>query len=214
MQLGLHFKSFDMPTFPSQSLLHNLRQDVEKIQAQTIQLSGLSQDLLQAQPAANSWSIVQVIAHLNSYNRYYLPQIARAMAAGASPAAPFFKPGFFGNYFTKMMQPPVNPQSFKKYKAPKDHTPPAGLDGKAVLHEFLEAQQQLQQLLQMAGQKDLGKIKVPVSISRFIKLKLGDTFRFLIAHQLRHFLQIERILKNAGVATLSDQHIPVGIQPE
>jgi hypothetical protein len=34
---------------------------------------------------------------------------------------------------------------------------------------------------------------------RFIKLKLGDVFLFLIAHNYRHVLQAERGLKISGV---------------
>ena len=40
----------------------------------------------------------------------------------------------------------------------------------------------------------MGKIRISISISRFVKLKLGDTFRFLIAHEQRHFVQVARTL--------------------
>jgi uncharacterized damage-inducible protein DinB len=42
-------------------------------------------------------------------------------------------------------------------------------------------------------------VKVGISIAPFIKLKLGDVFRFMIAHQVRHILQAGRALTNAGV---------------
>jgi hypothetical protein len=34
-----------------------------------------------------------------------------------------------------------------------------------------------------------------------IKLKLGDTFRFLIAHEQRHMIQARNTLKEMGVTT-------------
>jgi uncharacterized damage-inducible protein DinB len=40
---------------------------------------------------------------------------------------------------------------------------------------------------------------VPISIAKFIKIRLGDTFRFLIAHQQRHFAQVANTLKALGV---------------
>ena len=59
---------------------------------------------------------------------------------------------------------------------------------------LLEQQHYLVDLLESAKSKNIGSIRTPISISRFIKLKVGDTFRFLIAHEQRHFVQIENVL--------------------
>jgi hypothetical protein len=64
-----------------------------------------------------------------------------------------------------------------------------------VISNFLDQQFTLLNLLQDAKRKDIGAIRTPVSISRVIKLKTGDTFRFLIAHEQRHFIQIDNTLK-------------------
>lgn len=45
----------------------------------------------------------------------------------------------------------------------------------------------------MARNKDLGKIKTSISISKWIKLKLGDTFRVIIYHNERHIVQANKI---------------------
>jgi hypothetical protein len=50
------------------------------------------------------------------------------------------------------------------------------------------------QLLNKARNTDLGKIRIPISIAPFIKLKLGDVFAFIIAHHQRHFVQINNTL--------------------
>lgn len=188
-----------MTSLSSKPLLSGLQQQVRQTLLKTSELMELSDDLLHFHPKADAWSVAQVLAHLSSYNRYYLPQIVRCMNQNSDTPDDSFKTGFFGNYFTKMMEPPTDPDSFKKYKAPKDHTPPADLSSEQVLSEFKEGQERLSGLLQMAGHKNLEKIKVPVSISRFIRLRLGDTFRFLIAHQMRHFAQIDRILNQTIV---------------
>jgi hypothetical protein len=47
---------------------------------------------------------------------------------------------------------------------------------------------------------NLNKVKIQISISNLIKLKLGDTFQFFINHIVRHLNQIDRIqaaMKNA-----------------
>ncbi len=192
-----------MAVFHTKQILRSLQEDTQ----QTIHLARKLMDLtdteLNRYPAPGKWSIVQIIEHLNSYNRYYLPQIENVLRdAGrkAVPHNPLFHPGFFGNYFTKMMQPSQDGVKGKTYKAPKDHIPPPCLDSVKVMEEFIRQQHRLAEFLQKGMDTDIGRLKVPVSISRFIKLKLGDTFRFLIAHQQRHFMQIEAIEKNMKIS--------------
>ena len=81
--------------------------------------------------------------------------------------------------------------------APKNTVPPVNLDAHAVLAEFIEQQEQLLTLIERARQVDLGSVRVPISLSKWIRLKLGDTFLFLMAHLERHVLQLERALKSA-----------------
>jgi hypothetical protein len=80
-------------------------------------------------------------------------------------------------------------------KAPKDHTPMLTPDANTVISMFIEQQHTLLNLLEQAKRKDIGSIRTPISISRFIRLKTGDTFRFLIAHEQRHFVQIDNTLE-------------------
>lgn len=65
---------------------------------------------------------------------------------------------------------------------------------KSVLSEFISQQKQMSNLLNDAENIDLNKVKTSISISNFIKLKLGDTFRFVILHNLRHVEQAKRNL--------------------
>jgi hypothetical protein len=131
-----------------------------------------------------------------------LPEIEKALQKGRVrrlKANGYFFPGMLGNFFTNMMLPGTDNAISKKYKAPKDHTPPPQLDISRVLNEFIEGQNRLLDFLQQGAHTDIGKLKVPISINRFIKLKLGDTFRFLIGHQQRHFVQIEALLMRRPV---------------
>jgi len=49
-------------------------------------------------------------------------------------------------------------------------------------------------LLEEAKSVDLNAVRISISIAKFIKLKLGDVFMFLIAHNLRHVKQAERAI--------------------
>jgi len=154
------------------------------------------QKLLQ-QPETNKWSAAQCLEHLNSYGRYYLPEIEKTIEAAKQNGlvtAELFRAGWLGDYFTKLMLPDVKGKKMKKMSAPKNHVPAVNLNADKVVSEFIEQQEKLILLLEHARRINLEKAKVAVSIAKFIRLKLGDTFRFLLAHNYRHILQAERAL--------------------
>lgn len=142
-------------------------------------------------PAVNGgWSIAQCLWHLNSYGAYYLPKIKVGLAKNY-PVNLYFKSTWLGGYFTRMMKPG---EHMKKYKAFKDHVPPVEIDPHEVVAEFIQQQEQLLSYLKLAHQTDLNKIRIPISILSWVKLKLGDVFQFIVAHNERHLLQAKRII--------------------
>jgi len=165
---------------------------VRKIITTTMLVQQEDPEVLLRQPALGKWSALQAYEHLNSYSRYYLPAIEEAMHNSKS-SKEWFTPGWLGNYFTNMMLP-KNGVVTNKMQAPKDHRPPPNLDVNLVFDEFLKQQHRLLNLLEAAKKKNISTIRVPISISKLFKLKLGDTFRFLIAHQQRHLVQIHLAL--------------------
>jgi hypothetical protein len=186
-----------MPSFDTTELLTGLNAEVQEILATTETVRSIDSATLNRQPALGKWSAAQIIEHLNSYNRYYLPEMEKALNVGKAANVKFarvFKAGWFGNYFTNMMLPKAGGKIANKMNAPKDHVPLPDLNAEKVIAEFINGQEKLLQLLQSAAKTDIGRLKVPISISRFIKLKLGDTFRFVIAHQQRHFVQLANTL--------------------
>jgi hypothetical protein len=78
-----------------------------------------------------------------------------------------------------------------KMKAPKNAVPAAQPDPQAMLAEFIDQQETMLRLLRQAESVNLNTLRVPISLSPWIRLKLGDTFGFVIAHMERHVLQID-----------------------
>lgn len=141
------------------------------------------------------WSIAQCLDHLNGYGQYYLPQIRQGLEKQPQTAeATSFRSSWLGNYFTRAMDPATGK---KKIKAFKNHIPDRQLDAHAVVAEFIQQQEELLHYLQQARSQDLNRIKIPISISRWIRLNLGDVFQFLIAHNERHLQQAKRVLTDA-----------------
>jgi len=183
-----------MKTFVTTALLDHLAADVRRFLLEAERLKGLSNEALNRQPAPGSWSAAQVLEHLNVYSRYYLPAIEKAAATAPQHAAPVFRSGWLGAYFANLMQTTTSGVVKRKMKAPQMAVPAARLDGPAVLAETIRHQHALLNTLAVVAGVDLGGARVPISIARFIRLKLGDTLRFLVAHEVRHMHQWRRAL--------------------
>lgn len=177
-------------------LLNQLTAELKDVLLIARNLSALDETTLNTQPAPGKWSIAQVIEHLNTYNRYYLPIITKRIpAARKMQGIDTFKPGWLGDYFTKSMYSDVKTKGViaNKMSAMKGHIPDTILNGKNAIAEFIDDGELLLQLLDSAKQIDMSSVKIPITLARWIKISIGDAFRFLIAHQVRHICQIKNI---------------------
>lgn len=188
-----------MKKFESNELLDQLQSDVRELIVAAAWLRKEDPGVLLEQPDAGKWSVIQVLEHLNSYGRYYLPAIEKALRKFRNPTS-YFIAGWLGDYFTRLMAPKEG-QVVNKMKAPRGHRPDFHADAKPVLDEFVQQQQKLLDLLELARERNIGALRVPTSLSKLIRLKLGDTFRFLVAHEQRHFVQVRRTLDAVKQAT-------------
>lgn len=190
-----------MKKFKSSELIDQLVKDVQQLMSAAEHLRETDSVKLCYCAQEGQWSAAQAIEHLNMYNRYYLPVIERSLVQIPKELNAWFVPGFFGNYFTKMMMPGNVYEVKNKMKAPKGYRPGHGLNANYVIDEFIQHQRKLLQLLEISRKRNLEQIRIPISISKLIRLKLGDTFRFLIAHEQRHMIQARNSVKATGVAT-------------
>jgi uncharacterized damage-inducible protein DinB len=183
-----------------QQLLANLTTEVTDT-LQLIQSLNPADTALNQPPAPGKWSIAQIIAHLNTYNRYYLPLIAANLKQSANKPAPeYYKPGWLGNYFTKSMYSEVvtDKKVTNKMNAMKDHTPTSSVHYHNEATEFSQHLTHMLQLLQQMSTTNIGTTRIPITITKLITLKTGDAMRFLVAHQVRHTLQMRNTLAALG----------------
>ncbi len=139
-----------------------------------------------------SWSVLECVAHLNLYGDFYLPEIDKQLSNAKLGSDNDVKGGFLGQYFAKSMLPK---EKLNKMKTFKDKNPIHTQLNFHELDKFINQQIQLLVLLEKSRQYYLNKIKISISISKLLKLRLGDTFQFYINHQLRHLSQMERVLE-------------------
>ena len=152
---------------------------------------------LSAIPAWGGWSVLEVLDHLNFYNRWYLPKIDEAIQRHriSSVEQTVFKSGWLGAYFTKMMKSSPDGTVASKMKAPKNAIPATVLNPDLVISQFSSHLSHLHYLLKNAVFADLNKGRVVTSLSSFVRMNTGDSLAFLLAHMERHFCQIQSIQK-------------------
>ncbi|MFN6377835.1 MAG: DinB family protein [Flavobacteriales bacterium] len=142
-----------------------------------------------------SWSVLECVEHLNRYNDFYLPEFKRRIESSAFPADASFSSGFLGGYFAKSMLPK---EKLNKMKTFKDKDPIFENIDRSVIEKFIQQQKELLTLLEKARSVSLNKTKVSISISKWIRLKLGDALLFFVNHITRHHHQMERIIGVGG----------------
>lgn len=172
-------------------LINDLRKITLELIEEVEKFKDLPLESLNWKNESDSWSILECLEHLNLYGDFYLPEIEKRMLQSSLPETAAFNPGLLGNYFAKIMLPrePLNKMKTLSDKNPINST----LDG-TCMDRFLLQQQKMLELLTIAKVKNLTKIKTSISISKWLRLRLGDTLRVVIFHNLRHIKQAKNVL--------------------
>ena len=190
-----------MKKFKTEELIDQLEADVKKIISAAQHLETAEPIKLNYCPEEGKWSVVQVLEHLNAYSRHYLPLVERSMIHITKDVSAWFISGFLGNYFVNSMRPTNVFEVKKKMRTGRSFTPDKGANIETVFKEFFQHQNKLLSLLEVARRRNLNSVYVPTTFSKLIHFKLGDMFRFLIAHEQRHMIQARNAIKAVGVST-------------
>ena len=135
---------------------------------------------------SSGWSALECIAHLNIYGSFYLPEIENAIDKASLSNSNNFKSGVFGGYFVNLIKPKEN---LNKMKTLEKFNPIGSKLNRDALITFKGQQIKMLELLSQMSQINLTKAKTAVSISKLIKMRLGDTLQFVIYHNQRHLIQ-------------------------
>jgi hypothetical protein len=174
-------------------LLNDLKSKTEFCIKEAKRFLKQSEKKLNDRPNPETWSALQCIDHLNQYGNYYIPQMETAMQNSDVKPNFYFGPGFIGNMFAKAMHPTLGAN---KMQAPADKVPSSSDLNKNIINTFIEQQKSYLEVLKTAEGKNLNKVKIKVTISKWVKLKLGDALRVTIFHNERHIRQAIKALKN------------------
>lgn len=174
-------------------LINDLIARTEEILTEAAKFEPLNIQELNHRNAPGSWSILECLEHLNRYGDFYIPEIGNRIKMAQNSDNEVFNSGWLGNYFALSMLPGENGK-LNKMKTFKSMNPIHTTLDRQVLSRFLDQQKQMLDLLDKARRVDLSKVKTAISISKLIKLRLGDTFRVVVYHNQRHMKQADRVL--------------------
>lgn len=180
-------------------LLEDLKNRTKQVVADFESLKSLSDSELDFRTAKSSWSVLECLEHLNRYGDFYLPEIRSRIDNSKYATTGVFRSGWLGDYFAKSMLPGENGK-LNKMKTFREMNPLGSSLDRHVLDRFEKQQKVLLTLLTDAQSVDLSRTKTSISISKWIKLRLGDTLRVVIYHNQRHMAQAIRLLTSKGVA--------------
>ncbi|MCI1752687.1 MAG: DinB family protein [Flavobacteriales bacterium] len=180
-----------------QPLIEELTAHVRNQLNRVRSLEGSPQSTLERRPRPDSWSILEVLEHLNLSSGHYVRRLEKIYAGnGKLTLTEQFVPGRWGEKFTQSILPlpdgsVANPMRTIWFFKPKAAAT-KGINSLTGFEAMLETQLAL---LNAARTKGLDGTKVTSTLGPLFRFKPGDAFRFMIAHQQRHFLQLERALK-------------------
>ena len=158
---------------------------------------GLTAQQLNWKPGADKWSVAQCFDHLVTANRAYFPIFEKVLSGEKKntfwESLPWL-PAIWGKMVIKV----VNPESTRKLKAPKVFYPSSSSIDGAVIHLFIDQQNQVIRYMKATEGLDLEKIKISSPVSNIITYSLMDAYRIIINHEKRHFLQATRVAEMDG----------------
>jgi hypothetical protein len=164
----------------------------------------LKDNQLNWKPNSQSWSIVEVLAHLNQYASYYHTVFNSKIenTKFKEPKAQFISSPLGKSAWKSMKLGGANNVK-RKFQSPKLYNPT--LHPELVNHDanlnFEKHQLELIDIIEKAKTVNIQRVKIPISISKFIRLKLGDALLFVVYHNERHIQQIKNLIEHRAFPT-------------
>jgi uncharacterized damage-inducible protein DinB len=171
-------------------------QNIENVEGKII---GLTDEQLNWRPNETTWSVNDILAHLNAYASYYHAAFLKKIDSTR-----------FTNTKEKFISSPLGRSAWKsmklgnlknikrKFKAPKGYNP---LVDREIAEgdqrpSFKASQEELLRIIGKSSQVNMRRVKIPISISKAIRLRLGDALLFVIYHNERHVQQALNLINH------------------
>lgn len=179
-------------------LIHELKSITqENINFIKKKFSHLNDDQKNWRKDPDSWSINEIFAHLNEYALYYHQAFSSKIdRTRFRDTRDVFISSPLGRSAWKSMKLGNAKNVKRKFKAQRAYNPSIHpeLLKEQTIEQFTEYQVELLSIIDSAQTVNLRKVKIPISISKIVRLKLGDALLFVVYHNERHMYQALSLL--------------------
>jgi hypothetical protein len=182
-----------MALYRRQGLITELSDRIELFKAGSQPFLRLSDEQLSFAPAPGTWSIAEIFDHLNRSNEIYIRYILSRITLAPDTPTEEFRSSWLGEMAYEKIVPRPDGSIFKM-KSARSVIPIKPIeDVRETLHGFHRTCDALDDIVRHAATKDLRRIRIPFHFIPYLYFGLGETLRFLVAHNERHLLQAQRV---------------------
>lgn len=185
-------------TYTTDRLIDELIATLRAQRTAVEELRELPMELFHQRATPKSWSIAEVLEHMNLSSSHYLKRVQRIYAErrDALHKRETYSPGSLGERTVHAMRPDGQGRISWRMRTLWMFEPRAErVAGHASLDRFVAMVDGFIEVLRSARIHGLEGPRVTSTLGPILRFKLGDAIRFPVAHQERHMLQIERTLE-------------------
>ncbi|HEX9950976.1 MAG TPA: DinB family protein [Rubricoccaceae bacterium] len=158
---------------------------------------GLPPQVANCKPAADVWSVAEVVVHLNTLAADYLPALEHTVAAALVSVSPpeALSFGLLGGVFVRLVGPAGRPvKTPAAMRPPQSSGTASALDAVAALATFDADTDRFLGVIERARGVDAARVRVASPFLPMLRLPLAAFLAGLGGHIHRHADQIERVL--------------------
>ena len=165
------------------------------------EVAGLDETTLTKKPNEKTWSIIEVVDHLNKVYDQYLDNFEDAIASAPELEGESneHKQSILGRMGIYSMRPKGRKRRFKMKTF--DFFEPGNDNGQIAetLEAFKSNKNRFNDLIKLARTREVIRKKMPTAMGPRFKMYVGECFEFVLAHEQRHVVQISNILEAQGI---------------
>jgi hypothetical protein len=163
----------------------------------TTLVAGVDDEVLLTSPDPETWSVAQILDHVNTAGWLLLNPLEDAIQTGherGRHGEPPFRYGFVSRWFVRSMKP----SSRWTFTAPSVFEPDTSdtLYPRETVEEFRALQDQFASCVGDAEGLDLRRIRVSSPAVPLLRISLGAWFEATLAHEERHLQQARNVLQS------------------
>lgn len=154
---------------------------------------GMSDDVFNAKPSPQSWSVGECVVHLNKIAEGYLPAMEGTLTEAAPRAVGPFRYGWFTRMFIGMVRPGSRPlPTVPAMKPSEAEGLRSAVDRERALARFEADIERYLALVASADGYDLRRITVASPFLPVLRVSVGGALEAMGLHAVRHVMQAER----------------------